>query len=286
MSLDRNARAITQWAEALDESRLRKHFPDLDSRIGQLERLQGHSYKHRRLAAVSLIHRSALVYWPVQTDRAGIFSNERLEFLGDSFLNFFVACEAMSAYPKMAEGELSKIRAAIVSTENLAEKARALNLHDLLMFGRGEIAKGGFQSERRQNILADAFEAVTAALMIDAGEVHAREWLGSLFAADLVVAERTLSDFDVKTRFQQWTQSVCGRPPVYKVVKTIATPQETQFVVAGFIGRTELARAAAVNKRDASKLVAAKMQKMFESGELTADLLKRYATESDVTEDD
>jgi ribonuclease-3 len=286
MSFQANVRAIAQWAETLDEQRLRKHFPDLDSRIEHLGRLQGHTYIHRRLAAVSLIHRSALVYWPVQSDRAGIFSNERLEFLGDSFLNFFVACEAMSAYPKMAEGELSKLRAAIVGTENLAEKARSLNLHDLLMFGRGEIAKGGFQSERRQNILADAFESVTAALLIDAGEEQTREWLGRLFAADLVVAERTLTDFDVKTRFQQWTQSVCGRPPVYKVVKTISTPQETQFVVAGFIGRTELARAAAANKREASKLVAARMQKMFEAGELTAELLKRYATETDITEDE
>jgi ribonuclease-3 len=286
MSFADNVRSIVEWTGSLDEVRLRRHFPDLDSRVENLGRLQGHVYRHPRLAAVSLIHRSALVYWPVQTDRAGIFSNERLEFLGDSFLNFFVACEAMSAYPKMAEGELSKIRAAIVGTENLAEKARHLNLHDLLMFGRGEIAKGGFQSEKRQNILADAFEAVTAALLIDAGETHARDWLGRMFAADLVVAERTLTDFDVKTRFQQWTQSVCGRPPVYKVVKTISTPQETQFVVAGFIGRTELARAAAANKREASKLVAARMQKMFEVGELTADLLRRYATENDITEDE
>lgn len=286
MSFQRNAETIAQWADSLDEVRLRRHFPDLNSRIQALGKLQGHTYSKTRLAAAALIHRSALVYWPAPAERAGIFSNERLEFLGDSFVNYFVACEAMSAYPKLAEGELSKLRAAIVGTENLAEKARALNLQDLIMFGRGEIAKGGFQSERRQNILADAFEAVTAALLLDAGEQHAWEWLSRLFAADLVVAERTLGDFDVKTRFQQWTQSVCGRPPVYKLVKTISTPQETQFVVAGFIGRTELARAAATNKREASKLVAARMQKMFESGELTAELLKRYASESDIQEDE
>lgn len=284
MNLLENANAIAQWLEPLDETRLRKFFPDLDHRIDSLEKIQGHSYTHRRFAAVALIHRSALVYWP--TDKSNIFSNERFEFLGDSFVNYFVACEAMAAYPKMAEGELSKIRAAIVGTDNLAEKSRALQLQDMIMFGRGEIAKGGFREEKRNNILADAFEAVTAALLLDAGQAHAWEWLRKIFAADLVVAEKTLTDFDVKTRFQQWTQAICGRPPVYKLVKTTATPQETQFIVAGFIGRTEIARAGALNKREASKLVAARMQKMVESGALTADMVKQYAAESDIQGDE
>ncbi|MEN9808708.1 MAG: ribonuclease [Pseudomonadota bacterium] len=284
MSFEQNSAAIAQWLAPLDEARLRKYFPDLDERIAALERAQSHKYSNRKIATVALIHRSALVYWP--TDKSAIFSNERLEFLGDSFISFFVASEAMSAYPKMAEGELSKLRAAIVGTENLAEKSRQLRLHDLLMFGRGEIAKGGFKSEKRQNILADGFEAVTAALLLDAGQAHVWEWLRSLFAADLVVAERTLSDFDVKTRFQQWTQSVCGRPPVYKLVKTVSTPQETQFIVAGFVGRTELARAGAANKREASKLVAGRMQKMMESGVLTAEMVKQYASETDIQEDE
>lgn len=284
MSHSANAIAIERWLASLDEQRLRKFFPDLDGRISALEKLQGHNYRNRRLAAVSLVHRSALVYWP--TDKTNIFSNERLEFLGDAFLNYFVAFEIMSAYPKMAEGELSKLRAAMVGTENLAEKSRSLRLHDLIMFGRGEIAKGNFQSEKRQNILADAFESITAALLVDAGQAHAEDWLRRLFAADLVVAEKTLGDFDVKTRFQQWTQSVCGRPPVYKVLKTVSTPTETQFVVGGFIGRTEIASAAASNKRDASKLVAARMQKLMESGELSVEMVKRFASEQDIQEDE
>jgi ribonuclease-3 len=284
MTAQQNTAALAEWLKPLDESRLRKFFPDLDTRVAALERAQGHVYSNKRFAVVSLIHRSALVYWP--NDKSAIFSNERLEFLGDSFVNFFVACEAMASFPKMAEGELSRLRAALVGTENLSEKARSIGLNDLLMFGRGEIAKGGFRSEKRQNILADGFEAVTAALLLDAGEQCAWDWLRSLFAADLVVAERTLGDFDVKTRFQQWTQSVCGRPPVYRLVRTISTPQENQFVVAGYIGKTELARAGAANKREASKLVAARMQKMMESGVLTAEMVKKYAQESDVQEDE
>ncbi|NBO37198.1 ribonuclease III family protein [bacterium] len=284
MSLNLCAASIRDWVSKLDENRLRKHFPDVDARIAALERLQRHTYASKQLAMVALIHRSALVYWP--TDKTNVFSNERLEFLGDSFLNFFVASESMSGFESMSEGQLSKLRAALVSTENLADKARHLNLNNLLMFGRGEIAKGGFRDDKRQNILADAFEAVTAALLLDAGEQLAWEWLASLFAVDFVTAQQTLDDFDVKTRFQQWSQAICGKPPTYKLVKTISTPQETQFVVAGYFGRTEISRASASNKRDASKLVAARMQKLVDSGQLTEDMVKRYASEPDAPEVD
>lgn len=279
MSFGRSADAIGEWAEQLDEARLKKFFPDLNARVSALERLQGHQYTRTRIAIVSLIHRSALVYWP--TDKSFVFSNERLEFLGDSFINYFVASRAMAAFPKMPEGALSKLRAALVSTENLAEKARRLHLQDLIMFGRGEIVRGGFRDEKRQNILADAFESVTAALLCDGGETKAWDWLESQFAADLVTGIQTLEQFDVKTRFQQWTQSICGKPPTYKVVKTVSTPQETQFVVAGFIGQTEIARASAPNKRDASKAVAARMQKLVDTGQLTEEQVRNFMTQSE-----
>jgi ribonuclease-3 len=274
MSFFHSAKAIQEWSARLDEKRLRKYFPDLDSRIDELAKLQNHSYCNKNIAAVALVHRSALVYWP--QDKSQIFSNERLEFLGDSYLNFFVGCRAMSEFPEMSEGHLSKLRAALVGTENLAEKSRKLNLQNLLMFGRGEIAKGGFRDDKRQNILADAFEAITASLLIDAGEQKAWDWLESMFAVDLLTAQQTLTEFDVKTRFQQWTQSICGKAPVYKLVKTISTPQDTQFVVAGYLGQTEIARASAANKRDASKAVAARMQKLADSGQLTEEQVRLY----------
>ncbi len=283
MSFARSAEAIVEWAAQFDEARLKKFFPDVSARVSSLERLQGHRYVRSQVAIVSLMHRSALVYWP--TDKSRVFSNERLEFLGDAFINYFVASRAMAVYPKMPEGSLSKLRAALVSTENLAEKARKLHLQDLIMFGRGEIVKGGFRDEKRQNILADAFESVTAALLCDGGEGVAWDWLESQFAADLVTGVQTLEQFDVKTRFQQWTQSICGKPPTYKVVKTVSTPQETQFVVAGFIGQTEIARASAANKRDASKAVAARMQKLVDVGQLTEDQVRHFATQSEALED-
>lgn len=274
MTFLQSANAIQEWAAQLDEKQLRKFFPDLDARIAELEKIQNHVFSNRKIAALSLIHRSALVYWPKEKSR--IFSNERLEFLGDSYLNFFVGCRAMSGFPEMSEGNLSKLRAALVSTENLADKAKKLSLQNLLMFGRGEIVKGGFKDNIRQNILADAFESITASLLVDAGEQKAWNWLEFLFAADLMTAQQTLTDFDVKTRFQQWTQSICGKAPVYRLVRTVATPENTQFVVAGFLGQTEIARASAGNKRDASKAVAARMQRLADTGQLTEEQVRLY----------
>lgn len=255
----------------INAEKVRRVFPQLERSISALEAIQKYTYSDKKIATVALIHRSALVYWP--TDKAGVFSNERLEFLGDSFLNYFVACEAMVAHPDLQEGHLSKLRAAIVGTENLAAKARAMGLGDVLLFGKGELTSSG---QRKSNALADAFESVTAALLLDGGEGVARAWLSGVFAADFVLGKETLNNFDVKTRFQQWTQSILGAPPVYKVVGTESTPQETQFVVAGYIGDVELARARAPNKREASKRVAAKMQAMVETGELTPEILKQY----------
>ena len=251
--------------------KIKRAFPNLDRSISALESIQGHVYRDRRLAAVALIHRSALVYWP--SDKSGVCSNERLEFLGDAYLSFFVATEAMIAHPDLQEGQLSKLRAAIVGTENLASKARMLKLGEVLLFGKGEISSTG---QRKMNALADAFESVTAALLLDAGEPAARSWLSHVFAADFVLGKETLDSFDVKTRFQQWTQGILGVPPTYRVVGNESTPQQTLFVVAGFIGNVELARAKAPNKRDASKLVAAKMQAMVDIGALTPELVKEY----------
>ena len=261
-------RFIEEQIERLNLDKLRRHFPQWEAHLVRLESVQGHSYRNKKTGIACLIHRSSLVYWP--TDKAGIFSNEKLEYLGDSFLNFFVATEAMAAHPEMNEGQLSKLRAAIVGTENLSRKARALGLGDLLLLGKGEALCHG---QRRMSALADAFESVTAALLLDGGEDAARTWLFEVFAADFVLGQETLASFDAKTRFQQWTQGIVGQPPAYRVVGTTATPQTTEFIVAGFVGDTELARASAQNKRDASKLVAVKMQALVDKGELTPEIL-------------
>ena len=264
---------ITLQTEELNFSKLLRYFPDLEQRIDRLEKIQSHVYRNKKIAAASLVHRSALVYFPA--DKTGVMSNEKLEYLGDSFLSFFSALECMASHEKMNEGELSKLRAAIVGTENLSRKSRELGVGELLMMGKGEAQSSG---QKRDNALADAFEAVAAALLLDGGLEAAKSWLLEVFASDLMVGKETLLQFDAKTRFQQWIQALVFRPPTYRVVGSTSTPQETEFLVAAFLGDVELARAPGRNKREASKKVAEILQTKVDSGELTEDYIKKIVS--------
>lgn len=252
----------------LNFTKLSRVFPQIEANIDKLGEIQDHRYKDKKIAAISLVHRSSLVYWP--HDKAGIFSNERLEFFGDAFLSFFIASEAMIAHKSLQEGDLSRLRAAIVGTENLALKSRDLGIGECLLVGKAEMNSN---PQRRDNVLADAFESVTAALLLDAGEEKAHMWLLKVFANDLDAGQDILLKFDSKSKLQQWTQGIIGIPPSYRTIGTEGTPQETFFIVAAFVGNTEIGRASAASKREASKKVAEKILKEIELGKLTKDMV-------------
>lgn len=249
-------------------NKLSKVFPQIEANIDKLGEIQGHRYVDKKLAAISLVHRSSLVYWP--NDKSGIFSNERLEFLGDAFLSFFIASEAMIQHKSLQEGDLSRLRAAIVGTENLASKSRDLGVGDCLLVGKAEMNSN---PQRRDNVLADAFESITAALLLDAGEEKVHSWLLKVFAEDIQEGPNILLKFDAKSKLQQWTQGIIGVPPVYKTIGTEGTPQETFFIVAAFIGNTEIGRAVAASKREASKKVAENIVDKIETGKLTKEMV-------------
>src|SRR5207245_1567285 len=106
-------------------------------------------------------------------------NNERLEFLGDAVLNLAIAQRLYEAFPQASEGDLSRLRARLVSREPLAEVARALGLGESLQLGSGELSSGGF---RRQSILADALEALCGAIFLDGGLAAAQPVIARLFA--------------------------------------------------------------------------------------------------------
>ncbi len=243
-------------------------FPQVDASIELLEKIQTYQYKDRNVAAVSLIHRSCFVYWP--HDKSGILSNENLEFLGDSFLNYYAALQCMIHFPNMKEGELSKLRAALVSTESLAKKTKEFGITDCLLVGKSEEISS---YDTKENVLADIFESVTAALLIDGGEARCFEWLQKVFGTEFESGEIILTNSDAKGKVQQWSQSFLGKPPVYEVVGIEGTPHERFFIIAGFIGNLEIARAKSKSKRSASKLVAKEILDKIESGELTQEII-------------
>jgi len=269
--IDNRLAALVQRFSELNYQKLSAVFPQVDCNIDILSDIQQHKYVNKKSAAVALTHRSALVFWP--TNKTGIFSNERLEFLGDAFLSFYIASESMLLQPELQEGELSRLRAIIVGTENLAQKSRELGLGTCLLVGKSEINS---TPNIQENVLADAFEAVTASLLIDAGEQKTRHWLNQIFKEDLNMSQESLLNFDSKGKVQQWTQSIIGVPPTYKTIGTEGTPQETYFIVAAFIGNTEIARASAKNKREASKKVAEKIIELMNLNKLTREELMKY----------
>lgn len=263
---------ISKSCHSLNLDKIRRIFPQLYANIDLLSEIQNHKYKNVQVAATSIIHRSAFVFWP--TSKEGILSNERLEFLGDAFLNFFVASYAMENQPQLNEGELSKLRAVIVGTKNLAHKSLELGLARCLLVGRSEIAFiQSPEKKESQNVLADMFESVTAALLIDAGFEKTVEWLTKIFSNDILMTQDYLLKFDAKGKLQQWTQGEFGQPPVYKTLGTEGTPQETLFIVGAFINGIEVGRAVAKNKRDASKKVADVVLESIQSGKLTKEKL-------------
>jgi ribonuclease III len=141
-------------------------------------------------------------------------NNERLEFLGDAVLNLVVAHHLYAAFPEASEGDLSRLRARIVSAEPLAEVAASLKLGEALQLGSGELKTGGF---RRQSILADAFEAVCGALYLDCGLAVAGEIIARLLEPRIEALPAPHELKDAKTRLQESLQSRGITLPRYRV---------------------------------------------------------------------
>jgi ribonuclease-3 len=154
--------------------------------------------------------------------------NERLEFLGDAVLDFLAGAFLYQHYPEMREGGLTRLRAALVRTEQLANFALALDLGSRLRLGRGEHATGG---RRRQSLLADAFEAVIGAYYLDQGLEAVRAYVEPLFgaAADAVLAAE--GDIDAKSKFQEWAQATLGHTPRYAVLSVTGPDHDREYTV-------------------------------------------------------
>ncbi|MBF0314896.1 MAG: hypothetical protein HQK50_11780 [Oligoflexia bacterium] len=186
-----------------------------------LENSFGHHFKNHHLLLQALTHRSF-----INDGRGKIFStlidNERLEYLGDTLFNTLISIELFKRFPLLREGELSKLRSAIVNTQTLAVFAKSLCLDHLVLMGRGEIKKGGHFNER---VLAQLFEAFVAAVYFDLeGDFNlcAKKMVSFLDRLEqekiiTIFDERLLEDYDVISRLQE-QMMVYKCLPEYKVV--------------------------------------------------------------------
>ena len=172
-------------------------------------------FRDPSLVELALTHRSI-----------GRPNNERLEFLGDAFLGAVVAEMLYEAHPNASEGELSRLRAQLVNGQALAVIARELELGDRLRLGPGELKSGGF---RRESILADAFEAMIAAVYLDGGFDACRQVVRQLFAERVAALPR--SSKDAKTRLQEFLQAGGWPLPRYELIASHGDDHAKQFDV-------------------------------------------------------
>jgi ribonuclease III len=187
------------------------------SDLAELERRLGHQFRDPDLARQALTHRSF-----------GAPHNERLEFLGDSLLNCAVATILYERFPQLPEGDLSRLRAALVNQRSLSEVAVKLGLGDRLRLGEGELKSGGF---RRPSILADSLEALLGAVFLDAGFEATRGAVASLLTEKLDSAINRPVDKDPKTALQEHLQGRGLALPRYSVQKTEGEAHEQTFIV-------------------------------------------------------
>lgn len=201
-----------------------------------------YAFRDPQLLTLALTHRSA-----------GRPNNERMEFLGDALVNLVIAELLYEARPRADEGELSRLRAQLVSGPALAERARTLALGDELRLGPGELKSGGF---RRDSILADAYEALTAAVYLDGGFAVCREWLRAQFADDVETCGR--AEKDAKTRLQEWLQAQGYPLPHYELLATHGDEHARTFDVACVLIEPESARfeGSGGNRRAAEQMAA------------------------------
>lgn len=187
----------------------------------------GHRFETGELLQRALTHRSA-----------GGENNERLEFLGDSVLNFVVAARLHDRYQDAPEGDLSRFRTALVKGETLADIAQELGLAEHLIVGPGELrSRGGASS----NMLADSLEALLGAIYLDAGLNAAEQCVHRLLHRRLEALPEASSLKDPKSRLQEWLQGRGLALPRYSMKSAIKSPHDPQFVVVCRVAQRELA---------------------------------------------
>ena len=212
-------------------------------RLQALQSRLGHQFADEALLIAALTHRSA----------SGS-NNERLEFLGDSWVNHVVANDLYQRFPQASEGDLTRMRSRLVRGTYLAGIAKSLGLGDALILGVGERKSGG---RHRDSILADALEAVAAAVLLDGGPAVASEAVLRWFGASLqqVSAE---TDKDNKTPLQEWLQARTLPLPQYDLVTVLGPDHEQVFEVdCTCAGTDQASRGQGGSRREAEQAAAA-----------------------------
>ena len=211
--------------------------------LDKLQQLLNHKFSDPDLVRLALTHRSA-----------NKLNNERLEFLGDSLLGYIVAELLFEVFPQAREGELRRLRAMLVNKTTLAEIAREIDLKNFIQLGSGEKKSGG---DNRDSILADAIEALIAAIYLDGGINSCKslieDWIADRIATESVVEQQK----DAKTKLQEMMQAQGLSLPFYSVLEISGEAHEQNFLVECRVDvMTEPQKGTGSSKRNAEQQAA------------------------------
>lgn len=226
--------------------------------ISALEKAIGYSFENKELLREALTHSSYA--HELKTKKIDAQSNERLEFLGDSVLSVVTSEYLFAKYDQLPEGDLTHIRAALVQSQSLASYAGKIGLGDYLYLGNGEE-----KNRYRQSILEDAFEALLAAIYLDAGENGIDEIRRFLLPIlkDAIAHGDSMLHSDAKTELQQLTQESDGATPTYKIVGESGPDHAKTFEVEVCLNSNVIGHGKGRSKREAEQNAAREALKLF-----------------------
>ncbi|WP_373018813.1 ribonuclease III [Thiomicrorhabdus sp.] len=193
------------------------------SKLQQLSKKLGYQFNNIEFLQNALTHRSV-----------GAKNNERLEFLGDSLVNFMIADVLFHQFTKLPEGDMSRVRAHLVKGDTLAVIGKEYELSDYLVLGPGELKSGGF---RRNSIIADSVEAIIAAVYEDGGLDACRELVNRFYEKRLQELDPSKIGKDPKTRLQEWLQSRQEPLPEYSIISVNGAAHAQDFTVSCYVAK-------------------------------------------------
>ncbi len=218
--------------------------------LRDLEELLRYSFRNQALLLQALTHRSFVN----EHEGEKLRNNESLEFLGDAVLGFLISSRIFQHCPELTEGELSKIKAYLVSAANLIRLAEGIRLGDFVLLSRGEEKTGG---RTKRAIIVDAYEAIIGAIYLDGGVEAASAFVGrqiETFLEGMNLKQLTYGDF--KSALQEQLHNL-GRPePVYRVVDEIGPDHRKTFVVQVLIHGEVVAESSGKTKKEAQQSAA------------------------------
>ncbi len=226
--------------------------------LSLLEKTLGYRFTDLRLLQKALVH-SSYAFERTQ----GKNDNENLEFLGDAVLDLVIGHVLYYRYPRMREGELTKLRSSLVNEQHLAKMARALNLGAYLALGKGEDASHG---RAKSSILSCAYEAVVGAVFEDGGYETVREVVERFFLPEIEGKKEELLLADAKSRLQESLQEKYNEAPTYRVDAEEGPSHQKLFTIAVCFREQVLGTGQAGSKKEAEQRAATEALQLLENG--------------------